>query len=191
MAANDILARNLRRFREERKLSLAELGRRSGLSKQTVLLVEAGSGNPTIDTIDRLALALDVSPRALLSEMGTEVLVNRAQEGRWQQQGGADVRQLDQAFGSGYVVNALIRLRSGDEPFLCPARSRGSLRHCYVVDGVVSIGPVAKTVTGRRGDFVRFPADTDHVFETLTETAEVLVCTTAPQLSMAGGVRVF
>lgn len=191
MPIADVVARNVRRYREERGLSLGELGRRAGLAKQTIATVEAGGGNPTIDTLDRLALALEVGVRALLSELGTEILVLPGGAARWQEQNGAEVRQLDQAFGSGYVVNAVLRLRAGAAPFACAARGRGALRHCYVLDGTVRMGPAASTVLARAGDFVRFPADTAHRFEARTPTALVQVTTTEPQLSMAGGGRVF
>ncbi|GAA5036086.1 helix-turn-helix domain-containing protein [Microbacterium fluvii] len=191
MAMNDVVARNLKRFRGDRDLSLGELSRRSGLAKQTIVAIEAGRSNPTVDTLERLADALDISIRALLSEMGTEILTHSGRDIRWQQQAGAQVRQLDQAFGSGYVVNAVLRLTGGDQPFLCPARGRAALRHCYVLEGIVRMGPVSDPVVVDAGDFVRFPADADHVFEARTPVALVFVNTTAPQLSMAGGGRVF
>lgn len=191
MPVTDIVARNLRRYREERGLSLGALSRRSGLAKQTIVAIESGHSNPTVDTIERLADALDVTIRALLSELGTEMLVHPAIDTRWQEQvSGVEVRQLDQAFGSGYVVNAVLRLTSG-RTFHCAARGRAALRHCYVLEGIVRLGPVADVVVADAGDFVRFPADTDHLFEARTPRALVFVNTTAPQLSMAGGTRVF
>lgn len=191
MAVNDIVSRNLKRFRADRELSLGELSRRSGLAKQTIVAIEAGRGNPTVETLERLAEALDISIRALLSELGTEVLTHSARNSRWQHQPGAEVRQLDQAFGSGYVVNAVLRLTAGDQPLLCAARGRASLRHCYVLEGTVRMGPVAGPVVAEVGDFVRFPADADHLFEARTPVALVFVNTTAPQLSTAGGGPVF
>lgn len=191
MATNGIVARNIRRYREERELSLGALSRRARLAKQTIASIEAGIGNPTVDTLERLAQALDVSVRALLSELGSEILVQAGSGHRWRDHGGAEVRQLDQAFGSGYVLNAVLRLKSDDAPFLCAARGRGALRHCYVLEGSVSMGPTANRVTAEAQDFVRFPADTAHLFEARTRTALVHVNTTEPQLSMAGGGRSF
>ncbi|MFV0373854.1 helix-turn-helix domain-containing protein [Microbacterium sp.] len=191
MAVSHVISRNLRRHRQEQGLSLGELSRRAGLAKQTIVAVEAGRGNPTIDTLERLADALDVSIRALITELGTDILVHREKDVRWRSQTGAEVRQLDQAFGSGYTVNAVLRLSGGDAPFQSPARTRGALRHCYVLDGIVRLGPVSETVVVDPGDFVRFPADTAHLFEARTPSATVFVNTTAPQLSMSGGGRVF
>lgn len=191
MAASGVISRNLRRFREDQLLSIGELGRRSGISKQTIASIEAGRGNPTVETLEELAGTLGVSIRALFSEMGTEILVHSGDGIRWLDQGGMRVRQLDQAFGSGYVYNSVLRLAADNGPTLQRASSRGSLRHCYVLEGRVRLGPEAAPIVVEADDFVRFPADTPHLFEAITADARVFVCTTAPQLSMAGGERFF
>lgn len=191
MAARLVLSRNLRRYRLERDLSLGALSRRAGLAKQTIVAIEAGTSNPTVETLERLAEALDVGVRALLSELGTEILLQTAEDSRWQQHPGAEVRQLDHSFGSGYVVNAVLRLKVDEPSFQSPARGRGALRHCYVLDGTVQLGPTSTPITAHAGAFVRFPADTEHFFRALSPQATVFVNTTAPQLSMSGGTKAF
>lgn len=191
MPANDIVARNLKRLRAENELSLGVLAARSGLAKQTILSIESGRSNPTVDTLERLADALGIGIRALVTELGSEILLQPAASIHWQDQGGVDVRMLDQAFGSGYVLNAVVRLEAARGVFRPRPGSRGSLRHCYALEGVLRLGPDAAPVTVSAGDFVRFPADAAHVFEAHTPVALVLVCTTTPQLSMTGGARIF
>src|SRR6201993_3629574 len=66
-----LVARNIRRFRRERAMSLGELARRSGLSKQTLSKIEQGLGNPTVDTLAQLGTALDLPARRFLTEWGT------------------------------------------------------------------------------------------------------------------------
>src|SRR5882757_1663396 len=80
---NDLVARNVRRFRLDRAMSLGELARRSGLSKQTLSKIEQGSGNPTVETLSLLGAALDMPARRLLTEWGTPVYVQRHDEGEW------------------------------------------------------------------------------------------------------------
>lgn len=74
---NDLISRNLRRYRTDRGMSLGELARRSGLSKQTVSKVEQGAGNPTVETLSLLGRALGVPARRMLTEWGTPVFVQR------------------------------------------------------------------------------------------------------------------
>jgi transcriptional regulator with XRE-family HTH domain len=56
----------LRRIRTEAGLTIAELAERSGVTKSSILRLEAGSGRqPKASTITRLARALDVSVERL------------------------------------------------------------------------------------------------------------------------------
>lgn len=191
MAGSAILARNLARFRAERGITMGQLAAEAGLSKQTVSAIEAGRGNPTIDTLETLADTLGVSLRALVSEMGNEVLVHRGESALWEREGPMHVQRLDQAYGSGYVFNVVLRLDASQPISRHKAAGRASLRHCYVLDGLVRLGPESAPVVVAASDFVRFPADGPHLFESISPVSRVLVCTTAPQLSMGGGDRVF
>jgi transcriptional regulator with XRE-family HTH domain len=191
MATNDVLSRNVRRFREDQGLSIGAVVRRSGLSKQTLITIESGQGNPTVKTLESLAECFGVSIRTLLAELGTETLIDWGDAVRWRTQGAMQVRQLDQAFGSGYVYNTVLRFQLNQNVTRLDASSRGSLRHCFVLEGRVRIGPESASVDVSADDFVRFPADGVHIFEAITPIATVFVCTTAPQLSMAGGERYF
>lgn len=54
------IGEQIRRRRNQRSMSAAELARRAGLSKATLSGLESGTGNPTIDTLDAVAQALGV-----------------------------------------------------------------------------------------------------------------------------------
>ena len=54
------IAAALRRERERHGISLAELARRAGIAKSTLSQLEAGAGNPSVETLWALAVALDV-----------------------------------------------------------------------------------------------------------------------------------
>lgn len=189
MNVTEVISRNLKRYRHERGLSLGQLSARCGLAKQTIHAVEAGNSNPTVETLQRLADGLEIGIRALLSELGTEMFIQPADAAHWRPRSGASVRHLDQSFGSGYVTNAVLRLRRDDPPFECPARGRGVLRHCYVLEGRARVGPDSDLVLVSAGDFVRFPGDAPHRFEARSVTASIFVNTTTPQLTMTGGGR--
>lgn len=191
MAITDVIARNVRRLREERQLSLAALGRDAGLAKQTIAAIESGKGNPTAQTLEDIARTLGVGVRALLTEMGTETLLLPGDAISWHSQGALRLRHLDQVFGSGYVTNSVLQLEADRGASKHPAGGRGALRHCYVLEGRVRVGPVLSPTSVKAGDFVRFPADGEHLFEAVTPSATVFVCTTAPQLSMSGRDRPF
>ena len=48
---NMIVAKNIKRLREENKLSMEELAKLSGVSKSMLAQVERGKGNPTLSTL--------------------------------------------------------------------------------------------------------------------------------------------
>ena len=58
----------LRTMRERRRLTQEQLAERSGLSYKFIGEIERGLGNPTIETLDRLAEALGVGVSELLIE---------------------------------------------------------------------------------------------------------------------------
>lgn len=62
---NAIVAANIRRLREENKLSMDELSKLSGVSKSMLSQIERGEGNPTISTMWKLANGMKVPFDAL------------------------------------------------------------------------------------------------------------------------------
>jgi len=63
------IGKNIREAREEQGLIVSEVARRAGLTISGVTSIETGRvSNPTIDTLVRIARALDVEPAELLKE---------------------------------------------------------------------------------------------------------------------------
>jgi transcriptional regulator with XRE-family HTH domain len=62
------VARALRTHREARGLSLTQTATRAGLSKTILSTIEAGAGNPSLETLWRIARALDVTLGTLLGD---------------------------------------------------------------------------------------------------------------------------
>lgn len=62
---NQIVAKNIKRLREERKLSMDELSKLSGVSKSMLAQIERGGGNPTISTLWKISNGMKVPFDAL------------------------------------------------------------------------------------------------------------------------------
>ena len=62
---NLIVAKNIKRLREERKLSMDELAKLSGVSKSMLAQIERGEGNPTLSTLWKLSNGMKVPFDAL------------------------------------------------------------------------------------------------------------------------------
>ncbi|WP_459981759.1 helix-turn-helix domain-containing protein [Nocardioides sp. AN3] len=184
---NRLVAENIRRFRLERALSLGELARKSGLSKQTLSKIEQGEGNPTVETLGALAAALDLTTRRLLTQWGTPVFVQRQTEGEWDSGDGWSQRMLDEIYGSGYVRTLLLRLeRTGKRSRMVKAHQPGTLHHLYVISGKIRTGPDTDPVELSAGDFVRFPGDVSHSHVCLSDRAAAHMVTTVPQVRQFG-----
>ena len=61
-----IIADRLREFREERKLSQGDLEKRTGLLRSHLSRVENGHTTPSLDTLEKLAQALEIPLYQLL-----------------------------------------------------------------------------------------------------------------------------
>lgn len=181
--SNQLVARNVRRYRQERGLTLAELARRAGLSKQTLSKMEQGVGNPTVETLALLGAALGMPARRLLTEWGSPVFVQRRDEDVWTTAEGRAERLFDEVYGSGYVRSNLLRLTKG-VAFSGPGAGEppGTLHHVYIITGRLRIGPVTDPVILGVGDFVRFPGDVPYVYECLCDKVTAHIVTTRPQL---------
>jgi transcriptional regulator with XRE-family HTH domain len=184
---NALIAHNVRRFRLERAMSLGDLARRSGISKQTLSKIEQGVGNPTVDTLAALAAALDQSTRRLLTQWGTPVFVQRQTDAAWEEGHGWSERMLDEIYGSGYVRTLVLKLERGDRSDrVIEPHQPGTLHHLYVITGKLRTGPLADQVDLSAGDFVRFPGDVQHQHTCLSDRVVAHMVTTLPQVRQFG-----
>lgn len=62
MSLGEIVARNLRRVRKERGLSQEALADLVGINRNYVGMIERRENSPTVDMVERLALALEIDP---------------------------------------------------------------------------------------------------------------------------------
>jgi transcriptional regulator with XRE-family HTH domain len=66
--AKEMLARNLRGLRVARHLSQEKLGRKAGISQAQISAIGTRKGNPTIDSLQRIADVLGIAMSALFVE---------------------------------------------------------------------------------------------------------------------------
>jgi transcriptional regulator with XRE-family HTH domain len=65
-----ILARNLRRLRLERELSQDDVAAEAGVRQALISAIEVETANPTLETLDRVAVALKVDLAKLFEKTG-------------------------------------------------------------------------------------------------------------------------
>jgi transcriptional regulator with XRE-family HTH domain len=164
--AGQVLAANLRALREHGSLSLSELARRSGIAKGTLSQLEAGTGNPTLDTVFSLSNALGVPVSDLLTgPADSEVVLVRAADVDVLSSNAVDLRMVRRLTLVDTIVEVYDqRVRPGQTQ-----RSTGhpGREHVLVTSGVLRVGPPHAPYELGPGDYVCFPARTPHIYETV------------------------
>ncbi|WP_219844228.1 XRE family transcriptional regulator [Arthrobacter sp. MYb213] len=182
MSLNDLVSRNVRRFRSERNLTLGDLARRASLSKQTLSKIEQGEGNPTVGTLEAIGEALGLSFRRLVTEWGSKTAVSRVDDAVWVRTPVGEERNLDRIYGTGYVRTQLVTVEQTQRMKLVPPQSPGTLHQLYVIEGRIEAGPENEMLVLNIGDFARFPGDVGHGYRSLDGRAVFHLTTTAPEV---------
>lgn len=164
----ETIAVALRRERDRLGVSIAELARRAGVAKSTLSQLEAGAGNPSVETLWALAGVLDVPFSRLVDPHTEPVQVVRSGQGL--------AIPSEQAPFTGTLLAACPPGARRDlyvvtaEPG--PARKaeahiRGTVEHFVVAGGRWRAGPLGAEVELEPGDYARFPGDGPHAYEGL------------------------
>src|SRR6266700_6459730 len=77
----EVIAASLRRERRRAGLSLTEVARRAGIAKSTLSQLESGTGNPSVETLWAICVALDVPFSRMVDPPRSQTQVIRADEG--------------------------------------------------------------------------------------------------------------
>ncbi|GAY11662.1 helix-turn-helix domain-containing protein [Pseudonocardia sp. N23] len=162
------IADAVRRERTRRELSLGELARRAGLSKSTLSQLESGSGNPSVETLWALAVALGVPFARLLETPSQPVRVVRS--------GHFAPLTSDRAPFTSALLAACPPGARRDLHFVTaePGAAReahahipGTVEHMLVSAGRWLAGPDGEQVELAPGDYACFPGDRPHTYTAL------------------------
>ncbi|MFG3256853.1 helix-turn-helix domain-containing protein [Streptomyces sp. NPDC048172] len=162
----ETLAANVKWARGRKGVSLSELARLSGISKATLSQVEAGGGNPTIETVFSLSRALELPISELLERRQPEGLtVVRGAESEVLSGAGVDLRPLQTVEAGGMIFEIY------DQRVRADSR-QDSLGHAGREHTVVQEGRLGVTVDGHEtelgaGDYVAFDAALPHSYVAL------------------------
>lgn len=158
------IARNLRRAREQRGLSLSALASLAGISKSTLSELERGNGNPSIDTLWLVARALNVPFAALFEDDEAEpTRVLRFEDAPvvTRERSGFEARHLLTRRHRGELELYFLDLAEGASR-RAAGHTPGIIEHVLVISGTLEVGPEGEVEVLRPGDYIRFPADRPH-----------------------------
>jgi transcriptional regulator with XRE-family HTH domain len=164
----EVIAASLRRERRRSGLSLTEVARRAGIAKSTLSQLESGTGNPSVETLWAICVALDTPFSRLLDPPRAQTQVIRADEGPTVAAAEADyLATLLAACPPGarrdiYRIQAEPGHARESEPHM-----PGVVEHVMLGTGRALVGVPGEAVELGPGDYIRYPGDMAHVFEAL------------------------
>jgi transcriptional regulator with XRE-family HTH domain len=164
----EMIAASLRRERRRSGRSLTEVARRAGIAKSTLSQLESGTGNPSLETLWAICVALDAPFSRLLDPPRPHTQVIRADEGPTVAAAEADYQATLLAGCPPGARRDVYRIRA--EPGHARASEPhmpGVVEHVVIGSGRALVGVAGEPAELRPGDYIRYPGDVPHVFEAL------------------------
>lgn len=171
MGINSAVAQNIRRVREQKKLTLDAAAALTGVSRSMLAQIEKGDANPTISVLWKIANGYKVSFTSLVEEAPAPAAVLRADAV-------APIIEGDglyvnyPAFGfdeqRGFETYRILIAPGGS--LQAQAHLAGTEEYITVFAGSVEITAAGRSFALRTGDSIRFLADVPHAYRNAGET---------------------
>jgi transcriptional regulator with XRE-family HTH domain len=172
-----VIAASLRRERERAGLSLTEVARRAGIAKSTLSQLESATGNPSVETLWALGVALNVPFSRLVEPPRPRVQVIRADEGPAIYAEKADYQATLVASCPPNARRDIYRIAAEPGPGReSEPHMPGVVEHVVLSAGSAMVGVAEDPVKLAPGDYIAYPGDVAHIFQALEPgTRAVLV----------------
>ncbi|MBF0545131.1 MAG: helix-turn-helix transcriptional regulator [Candidatus Riflebacteria bacterium] len=160
---NLVLANNLKKIRDSRKLSLDRVADLTGVSKSMLGQIERGESNPTISIVWKIANGLKISFTDLINVHQPEIVVLKK----------AEVEPLVDDGGK-YKIYPFFPFEEGrrfemysvdieiDGKLNAEAHGEGTEEFLSIFQGELTVRVDEKEYTIKKGDSIRFKADKPH-----------------------------
>ena len=175
MTPTEMIATAIQRERNAAGLSLSALAARAGIAKSTLSQLEAGKGNPSIETLWSLATALNVPFSCLFETPKQVTTLIRATEGTALKSEQANISAV--LLSAGYPASRRDLYRMALEPGEArhsEAHSQGTVEHAIICTGRALLGPEDRLVEIGPGDYYSYPGDVAHRYQGM-DSGTVLV----------------
>lgn len=172
---NMIVAKNIKRLREENKLSMDELAKLSGVSKSMLAQIERGDGNPTISTLWKISNgmkvpfdALTVRPKSVYEIVKTSEVQPLLEDSGKVKNYSLFPDNENRRFAVYYL-----ELDEGSywesEPHL-----KGTTEFITIFAGKIEIYADGQRFTVEKGESIRFRADAVHSYKNIGNETAIL-----------------
>ncbi|TKI02346.1 helix-turn-helix domain-containing protein [Martelella alba] len=165
---------NLTKVRQARGMTLSGLAEVSGIGKATLSGIEAGRGNPTIETVWKLARTLGV-PFGELIDADNEQTVESVSEG-------VSVRLINRQSTPRVIETYIMELAPRTKRY-ADSHMPGVEESVVVLKGQVLLGQSTAPVFRSTGQSYSFKSDIQHLYQSLGEPCSLMVSVIYPVLS--------
>lgn len=163
---NSIVAGNIKRLREEIKLSMDELAKLSGVSKSMIAQIERGEGNPTLSTLWKISNGMKVPFDALTVRPKEAHEIVKISEVPPLFENDGKVRNYALFPDNENRRFAIYYLELDEGSYWeSEAHLRGTTEFITVFSGTIEIQVDEKHFTVKPGESIRFKADTAHSYQ--------------------------
>jgi transcriptional regulator with XRE-family HTH domain len=163
-----ILAQNLRRLREERNFSLAQLSELTGVSKSMLRQIEIGQSSPTIATLWKIANGLRVPFTALLRKQQSEVTLRAFTENEPLTGESEGYRLFPLVLFDPHRPFEIYYVEIDPETTLNADPHQGNAEeHVFILQGQMGITVGKRRHTVNQDHFMSFAADCVHQYQNL------------------------
>jgi transcriptional regulator with XRE-family HTH domain len=172
-----LIAASIRRERDRAGLSLTELARRAGIAKSTLSQLESGVGNPSVETLWALGVALGVPFSRLVDQPRPAVRVIRSGEGlvTYSERASYAATLLASCPPGARRDIYRIEVQPG-EPRRSEPHNPGATEHLVLSTGRALVGPAGEPADLGPGDYIAYPGDAPHIFKALEpDTTAVMI----------------
>ena len=172
---NGIVAKNIKRLREEKKLSMDELAKLSGVSKSMLAQIERGEGNPTLSTLWKISNGMKVPFDALTVRPKIPYEIVKISDIQPLLEDGGKVKNYsiftddDNRRFCVYYLELALGSYWRSEPHL-----RGTAEFITVFSGTMEIEADDKRFTVTKGESIRFRGDTVHSYRNIGNETVIL-----------------
>lgn len=172
---NIIVAKNIKKLREENKISMDELSKFSGVSKSMLAQIERGDGNPTLSTLWKISNGLKVPFDALTvrPKISYEIVKTAEIQPILEDHGKVKNYSLFPDDENRRFAIYYLELELGSywksEPHL-----KGTIEFITVFSGRLEIISNSQSFTVEKNESIRFRADTVHSYRNIGNESVVL-----------------
>jgi transcriptional regulator with XRE-family HTH domain len=180
------IARSIRAHRQARGLTVAALAAKAGLSKSSLTTIEAGLGNPSVETLWRIATAMDVARGAILDqEEPPPTRIIRAEDSVPIVSASGMTARLILGEGRNHRTEVYEATLDAGADYRSEPHAAGTEELVVCVEGRMVTGTQLNEVELARGDALWFPADLPHRYHALEEARMLNVMSFPPAQGIA------